>query len=237
MFRLATCNDLIRLKCQLPNAWFSGEHEWGLKQMGSLFCLEKIKQLNLPVLLEVGAGCNLFFSQQLGKDHEYWIVDEPGFYDRKKFKQANSRRDNTHFVDSLLGKFSNRLKNDFFDIVFSVSVLEHIAQQEIDAVCEDMFRIVKPGGYIIHSLDINREMVQTLGKDYFTSLTKSGFVFGGEYDINWTFDRTDPILLEPLSIFYAYYTKRKDDLWKKPRQIRFHMGTILIFASKPQGAD
>jgi hypothetical protein len=71
----------------------------------------------------------------------------------------------------LLGIDSHIIPTNFFDMTFSCSVLEHIGQKECNydlnpaspppdkqeaprnAFCRELFRIMKPGGVTIHSID------------------------------------------------------------------------------------
>ena len=70
-----------------------------------------------------------------------------------------------------IGITSNALPNNFFDIVFSSSVLEHVGQRECfydchpvnpspavqelprNLLCKEIYRFLKPGGFSIHSID------------------------------------------------------------------------------------
>lgn len=71
----------------------------------------------------------------------------------------------------LIGDVDSVIPNAFFDLTFSISVIEHIGQAETKfdrkptddpppeqeqprtAFCRDLFRITKPGGLTIHSVD------------------------------------------------------------------------------------
>ena len=120
-------------------------------------------------------------------------------------------------------------------MVFSVSVLEHVPFQDIQNVCKDMFRLVRPGGYIAHSMDVNPNSTKKLTAQYFESLEEAGFIFNSEPEIEWRFDdcRESHILLEPLSIVYTFYGGHHDDIWETPKNVPFFWGTILIFGQKP----
>jgi len=57
------------------------------------------------------------------------------------------------FFDCLLGSGSRDLIPDnFFDVTFSISVVEHL--QDFDGFFDENVRITKPGGKIIHMVDI-----------------------------------------------------------------------------------
>lgn len=80
MFRIARSKDLIQLKTKYKQYHFSPDelhpNNWGLKQMGHLFCSDQILCLKPERVLEVGAGLNLFFDRHFGSEFEYWMIDD-----------------------------------------------------------------------------------------------------------------------------------------------------------------
>jgi SAM-dependent methyltransferase len=251
LYRLATCADLINHKCRYKKYWWNKKdihlltlkypgvvfpegQSWGLKQMGNLFCVNKIKQTKAIQILELGAGFNLFFDRRFGKDCEYWMADKSGFYEDDIFEVARKRRTNTNYIDTFLGEFSKDLPDNYFDLVFSVSVLEHVPLEDIDKVCDDMARIVRPGGFIAHSIDVTPGSTSKYGEKYYQCLKSSGFNLGPNHDIQWKVDTASKgqILLEPLSLVYTFHHGYKEDLWEFPRDVNFYSGTILVFAQK-----
>lgn len=57
-------------------------------------------------------------------------------------------------VISFLGEFNPELKDNFFDVVASVSVIEHVPNEATTDFVNDMVRILKPGGLAIHAIDM-----------------------------------------------------------------------------------
>ena len=53
-----------------------------------------------------------------------------------------------------LGDFDPRLVGASFDAVFSISVVEHIPDEALAPSFADMARILKPGGRLLHAIDI-----------------------------------------------------------------------------------
>lgn len=61
-------------------------------------------------------------------------------------------------ISAYLGERSSELAPDSFDIIFSISVVEHVGGQEaLDAFHGDQLRILKPGGIFMHAIDIYLE--------------------------------------------------------------------------------
>src|SRR5262249_2556416 len=52
-----------------------------------------------------------------------------------------------------IGKTSGALQDSAFDLVFSISVVEHVLQSDLDAFFADIARILRPGGRMLHLID------------------------------------------------------------------------------------
>jgi hypothetical protein len=64
---------------------------------------------------------------------------------------------NVRTVSAYLGEHSPLLAAESFDIVFSVSVVEHVPWEELAAFHNDQLRVLKPGGMFIHAIDLYLE--------------------------------------------------------------------------------
>lgn len=56
-------------------------------------------------------------------------------------------------VRALLGEDTSELNDESFDVVFSISVVEHIPYRQLNAFFEDGLRILRPGGLWLHAID------------------------------------------------------------------------------------
>lgn len=61
---------------------------------------------------------------------------------------------NFKYVVDPRGRF-DRIQDNHFDLIVSCDVLEHVERRIAPDVIADMYRVVKPGGYIIHQIDIS----------------------------------------------------------------------------------
>ena len=57
-------------------------------------------------------------------------------------------------IKAYLGDFDPRLEDISFDVIFSLSVLEHVADDDFNRCFADMARILKPGGRMLHAIDV-----------------------------------------------------------------------------------
>ena len=57
-------------------------------------------------------------------------------------------------VPTYMGEFSKKLQDESFDVVFSVSVLEHVPSEKLGDCFADMSRLLPPGGWMLHAIDV-----------------------------------------------------------------------------------
>ncbi|QJT09810.1 class I SAM-dependent methyltransferase [Oceanidesulfovibrio marinus] len=127
-------------------------------------------------VLEIGGGFSRLL-EYLQDDVEGWNLD--------KFEGwGNGPTDipkDTGFkiVPNYIGAYDKNIPDNYFDIVYSISVLEHINLEDeaLDDVIQDMERVLKPGGFSVHCIDCrfppnlapdisNRRMLKHLMKHY-----------------------------------------------------------------------
>jgi FkbM family methyltransferase len=103
-------------------------------------------------LLEI-AGDNSNIIKALMSDYECWNVG--------KFEEAGNDPSPTgnaqgyNLVVDYIGNFSSELPSNYFDFVFSISVLAHIPEDEkkLKSICGDINRVLRPGGLSLHCVD------------------------------------------------------------------------------------
>ena len=243
IFRYATCDDLITLMARYPQYCREDRdsdksHAWGLKAMGTLFCADRIVRFKPARVIEVGAGWNCHFDQHFGPQLEYWMVDEASDIgwdkeSREKFEQTTKKRQHTHFVRGLLGSSLPELPDQSFDLVFSISVIEHVPPEAKNNFYKDMFRILKPGGFIAHSIDIPDEYP---GRAEFETILRAGFRLPKQPNLKIRVRPTEgnPILFEDMwTVFHGYLGLNRPDKWENLKKVPGHYPTILVFAQKP----
>lgn len=132
----------------------------------------------LPLFLQKTYGC------------ETWVVDDfaagtgEGFWARNRSPQEYiDNHPEVHYVFEYVGDESkSSLPLGSFDVVYSASVMEHVPGPLTPAVWKHMERLLKPGGELIHAIDVpypsngglKKFLVKTL-LDAFNPLVPRGY--------------------------------------------------------------
>lgn len=103
-------------------------------------------------LLEMGGG-NSRVIEALMSDYECWNVDKFEGIGNGPTQTRNAQGYN--LVVDYIGNFSSEIPSNYFDLVFSISVLEHIPESEkfFENICNDINRVLKSGGLSLHCVD------------------------------------------------------------------------------------
>lgn len=104
----------------------------------------------LPLFLQKNFGC------------ETWVADDfaagsgEGFWMRNRSPQEYiESHPEIHYVMEYIGDESkSSLALGSFDVVYSASVMEHVPSALTPAVWKHMERLLKPGGELIHAIDV-----------------------------------------------------------------------------------
>lgn len=235
-----TRDDLYLLAARYPGEVMPEGMTWGLKQLGVLHIIDYVKKFGLRRVLEVGAGFNFYFKNHLPAWASYTALDDVGFYDEALISMAMERHGRDHFIQGLLGQFSPDVPDGAFDACVSSSVLEHLPEDQILNVCQDMFRVLQPGGWALHSIDFPAHRIEECGRKWLEALQVTGFAVekdqpGGQFLVRDEKLR-DAYFTEPLSIVMRFYGGYKKGIWGAKSADLKHPSrwlTILIAAYKP----
>ncbi len=114
---------------------------------------------------------------------ETWVVDDFGmsedddFWQRAKSPQEFiDQHPEIHYVLERVGDpAASTLPAGYFDVVYSASALEHVPSELTPAVWSHMFDLLKPGGELIHAIDVlfpsNGGMSKMVQADLFDKLS------------------------------------------------------------------
>jgi len=114
-------------------------------------------------ILDVGAGYSRLPSFiALNHECEVWAVDDFGYSENGNFWERN--QDPSQFIDDhpevhyVIGRIGDEnlteLPHGSFDVIISASALEHVPRGDIVKVWSHMDKLLKPGGLMLHGLDI-----------------------------------------------------------------------------------
>lgn len=157
-FVVARRSQLATLGAHAPELYGRSVALWdteSLKTYQDLLAFAFIRA-NLPAgsrLLEVGGGYSRVLAR-LADEHECWNVDR---FEGLGAGPTDVPQAGYRIVRDYMGTFNPLLPDGYFDLVFSISVLEHVpneAPEQQAAVLRDMQRVTKPGGLNLHLVDV-----------------------------------------------------------------------------------
>jgi SAM-dependent methyltransferase len=254
-FRLATDEDFRTLVERWPSGSFQPEDiqllaarypgeimpegmTWSLKQLGNLFVLDQIAKWGMTNVLEIGPGFNLYFPNHLKEDIGYAAIDSAGFYEPEILALTRKIRKRGTFYEGLVGGQRDPITPGSFDCCFSVSVLEHVPKADIPAACRDMYTLLRPGGWCIHSIDLMVAQLGQLGNAWLSELQKAGFLLDeSSIDLRLDLPRSAgaEIFTEANSISMRFYGGYVKNIWNSGTPVkavpRYH--TVLVAVRKP----
>jgi len=150
--------DFIR-KPTIWKAWDEGletsigktTHSFGLKSIQDLAVYGELKEETGKAIAEIGAGYSRVLLA-LAKANRCVAVEKfEGKGGGPKTKKADA---GVEHVSAYLGVNDPLLPTAAFDVVFSISVVEHVQTSELAAFHADQLRILKPGGVFMHAIDM-----------------------------------------------------------------------------------
>ncbi|MBW4972311.1 class I SAM-dependent methyltransferase [Roseovarius mucosus] len=153
-----------------------------LKTWQDIAVYSRIKDLKDLKIAEIGGGKSRLL-RCLSKNNTCYNVDK--FAGQHGGPAGEFKLSGVTNVLAFMGEFNRALEDESFDIVCSVSVVEHVPDEGTKAFVDDMVRILKPGGLCLHAIDMYVGDVVDPGSQRRLDLYRS-----------W-FDRPDVQPLEP----------------------------------------
>lgn len=106
-------------------------------------------ELNNLKILDFGSGPGFFFQKMIVNkiNCDYYALD---FSDKSISSLKNKFEKNKMFCDAItVQDLPSPYKNDFFDIVLSFEVIEHITEEQLSSMLQEVNRLLKKGGNFI----------------------------------------------------------------------------------------
>lgn len=122
-----------------------------LKTAQDLVCYMYLRDLTGLKIAEIGGGNSRILQRLAINNHCYNIekFEGVGLGPQKEVCLRNVTN-----IGAYVGDFSGLLKANQFDIVFSISVVEHVTTDKLDSFFRDFLRILRPGGMFLHAIDM-----------------------------------------------------------------------------------
>ena len=146
--------------------WFAHEdaaHQWSLKGYSRAWIISNGTFSPNAKVLEVGAGYSSL-PAYLAKTYnvEMWVADDFGVETGKELwgslgspKALQEKYPRVRYVFEPLGNpQTSSLPEGYFDIIYTVSTLEHIPPRIVPRVFQHMAQLLVPGGLMLHSVDL-----------------------------------------------------------------------------------
>lgn len=152
--------DFIR-KPFLWGAWEKGldrqigkTGQFHLKSIQDLAVYAHLKDIRGAVIAEIGGGDSRLLTKLAAHNK---CVNVEKFEGADGGPKKEIVIDRVRNIRAFLGEQSPLLEENYFDVVFSVSVVEHVPAAALTAFFEDGLRILKPGGLWLHAIDMYLE--------------------------------------------------------------------------------
>jgi hypothetical protein len=125
---------------------------WSLKNIQDAVAYNYLRSYENGTIAEIGGG-NSRLLQVLAKNNRCFNIDKfEGVGGGPKHSDLPAE---ISIVHAYLGKETkNIIENEVFDVVFSISVIEHIADCDLKDLFEESARISKKGALSLHLIDV-----------------------------------------------------------------------------------
>lgn len=147
--------DFIR-KPFLWDAWDNGlDKEIGkttafhLKSIQDLAVYSQLRGTEGKAIAEIGGGDSRILTKLANQNRCYNVEKFEGTHGGPAKENRIAGVEN---IKVYLGEFSGKLPSNSFDVLFSVSVVEHVAN--LEPFFDDGLRVLRPGGIWLHAIDL-----------------------------------------------------------------------------------
>ena len=239
--KFPTVDDWWRLSAAYPE--FRRPSLTPLKDYGYLEALHRIDELHPNRVLEFGHGLahsNDFTLYRRGDKMELWAVDdyqalyyypsEPEWL--KAYATFTSRYPKVKFVRALLGsreRTRTLIPENYFDLVFSVSVLEEVSLQAFGEIVAHCFALLVPGGHLVFSHDLRVGHPKRLRR-VLQALQQAGFQVRSRWRDRFFPDWKNVLLEHQLMVMLSYQSNEPAD---QRRRYQGNWTTFIVDALKP----
>ena len=130
---------------------YASANTYNLKDIQDHYAISRLAGLNNTRILEVG-GSDCRVLRSFSSNNECWNAEK--FEGLAGGPSRKIETDGVQNIPAYLGEFDKALPNSYFDVVFSVSVVEHVTDDKLTDFFLDIARVLKPGGLTFHAIDV-----------------------------------------------------------------------------------
>lgn len=128
--------------------------KWHLKSIQDAIAFNILRPLKNKTIAEIGGGDSRILPVIATKNKCYNIEEFKGLGGGP---QQEIFIEGVRNINALIGQYSGKLQVNYFDYIFSISVIEHVHNNMLTDFFDDCYRILKSGGYMIHLIDVYLE--------------------------------------------------------------------------------
>jgi hypothetical protein len=157
MFEFVTKKDYWRIVESGFLRFLPKKSKSPLKLVQDTVALSYLYEISNNCIAEIGGGNSrlLRFLSKREKGNNCYNIDEfrgegGGLQKEKKIRGVTN-------IKTKIGNYSKEVNNEYFDIIYSISVVEHIPELALDDFFLDCHRILKKTGLMIHLIDVYLE--------------------------------------------------------------------------------
>lgn len=161
---------------------------WHLKDIQDAIAMSHMYNAKGLDIAEIGAGHSRLI-EMLAKNNSCTAIDE--YKGVGGGPKSQPEFGNVRFVDCMVGNSQGLIPEAGFDILFSISVVEHVPTPELPSFFDDCHRILRPGGIMIHMIDayVENDSAGNLDlwnrvSEYIRPLKSGKFQAVGSIDLN-----------------------------------------------------
>jgi SAM-dependent methyltransferase len=141
--------------------WPCPNHKWSIKTFNDVWIFDNPALRGAKRVLDVGASISAMpATLQNHKGLEAWVIDKYDFSQQQLYidniggvDRFRELTQGVKVVHAYLGE-KHDLPKAYFDVIYSLSVLEHFPYGLMATAFREMDAALKPGGYLVHAVDI-----------------------------------------------------------------------------------
>lgn len=163
MLKIGTSRELWDMGEMYPDIFSSAFSKHALKPLGhaviAKYILGAIETREAPLkVLEIGHGATSPLFELFKSDSRVSLfgldaIDVNKTVGYAGLQRLRQRYSSVEFYNGYLGKGESGLPDNTFDLVCSVSVIEHIPSDQLDGFHNELFKKLAEGGVQLHSYD------------------------------------------------------------------------------------